>query len=77
MQTVYRSRKKFWLYFGKCNLAFRCVSRWNTEVEEIYVKTSVNDIDFWRVGQVGYKIISWEEWERELLIIQMDNKRKI
>ena len=73
----YRSRERFLLYFGKCNLAFRCVSRWNTEVEEIYVKTSVNDIDFWRVGQVGYKIISWEEWERESLIIQMDNKRKI
>ena len=32
---------------------------------------------FWRVGQVGYKIISREEWERESLIIQMDNKRKI
>ena len=53
------------------------VSGRDTEVEEIYVKTSVNDIDFWRVGQVEYKIISWEEWERESLIIQMDNKRKI
>ena len=29
--------------------------------------------------QVGYdgEIMSWEEWERESLIIQMDNKRKI
>ena len=65
------------MYFGKLILLFSELGRWNTEVEEIYVKTSVNDIDFWRVGQVGYKIISWEEWERESLIIQMDNKRKI
>ena len=73
----YRSRGEIWRYFGKANLLSGELSGQDTEVEEIYVKTSVNDIDFWRVGQVGYKIISWEEWERESLIIQMDNKRKI
>ena len=46
MQVEYRSRERFLLYFGKCNLAFMYVSGRNTEVEGDFGGTSVNQTCF-------------------------------
>ena len=54
-QVGYRSRERFLLYFGKCNLAFMYVSGRDTEVEEIYAKTSVNVFLFYGVRPGGVR----------------------